>query len=67
MQGKIVDEINQEQFGLVADEVADSANWEQLGIVVKYVKDDRPTGILLKYLKCLNIRGATISNLIIKV
>ena len=40
IQGKIVDEVNQQQFGLVA-EVTGSANWEQLGIVVQYVKDDR--------------------------
>ena len=32
MQGKIVDELNQQQFGLVLDEVTDSVNWEQLGI-----------------------------------
>ena len=36
MQGKILDEINQQQFGLVADEVTRSANWEQLGIIVRY-------------------------------
>ena len=48
MQGKIVDEINQQQFGLVADEVTDSANWEQLGTVVRYVRDDRPIKRLLE-------------------
>ena len=42
MQGKIVDELNQQQFGLVLDEVTDSVNWEQLGIAAWYVKDDRP-------------------------
>ena len=36
MQGKILDEINQQQFELVADEVTRSANWEQLGIIVRY-------------------------------
>ena len=66
MQGKIVDEINQQQFGLVADEVTDSANWEQLGIVLRYVKDDRPIERLLEYVKCPNIRGATRVDLIIK-
>ena len=66
MQGKIVDEINQHEFGLVVDEVTDSANWEQLGIVVRYVKDDRPIERLLEYVKCPNIRGATIAGLIIK-
>ena len=49
MQGKIVDEINQQQFGLGADEVTGSANWEQLGIVERYVKDDRPIERLLEY------------------
>ena len=34
MQGKIVDEINQQQFGLASDEFTDGANWEQLGIVM---------------------------------
>ena len=48
IQGKIVDEINQQQFGLVADEVTDSANWEQLGTVVRYVRDDRPIKRLLE-------------------
>ena len=52
MQGKIVYEINQQQFGLVADKVTDSANWEQVGIVVRYVKDDRPIERLLEYVKC---------------
>ena len=66
MQGKIVDEINQQQFGLVADEVTDSANWEQLGIVVRCVKDDRSIKRLLEYVKCPNIRGTTIADLIIK-
>ena len=33
MQGKI-DEMNQQQFGLIADKVKNSANWEQLGIIV---------------------------------
>ena len=66
MQGKIVDEINQQQFGLVADEVTDSANWEQLGIAVRCVKDDRSIKRLLEYVKCPNIRGTTIADLIIK-
>ena len=65
MQGKI-DEINQQQFGLVNDEVTGSMNWEQLGIVVQYVKDDKPIERLLEYMKCPNICGATIVNLIIK-
>ena len=52
--------MNQQQFGLVADEVTDNANWEQLDIVVKYVKDDRHIKRLLKYVKCLNICGAAI-------
>ena len=59
-------QINQEQFELVADEVTDSANWEQLAIVVQYVKDDRPVERLLECVKCPNICGATIADLIIK-
>ena len=66
MQGKIVDEINQQQFGLGVDEVTGSANWEQLGIVERYVKDDRPIERLLEHVQCPNIRGATIADLIIK-
>ena len=65
MQGKMVDEISQQQFGLVADVVMDSANWKQLGIAVKYFKDDRPIERLLECLKYPNIRGATIAYLII--
>ena len=34
MQGKIVDEINKQQFKLLVHEVTGTANWEQLGIVV---------------------------------
>ena len=66
MQGNIVDEIDQQQFGLVVDEVTDSASWEQLGIVVRYVKDYRPIERLLEYIKCPNIRGANTADLIIK-
>ena len=66
MQGNIVDEIDQQQFGLVVDEVTDSASWEQLGIVVRYVKDYRPIERLLEYVKCPNIRCANTADLIIK-
>ena len=66
MQGKIVDEINQQQFKLLVHEVTGTANWEQLGIVVRYAKNDRPIERLLESVKCPNIRGATIAHLIIK-
>ena len=66
LQGKILDGINQQQFGLVVDEVTDSANWDHLGIVVWYVKDDRPIKRLLEYVKSLYICGTTIADLIIK-
>ena len=67
MQGMIVDEINQQQFGLVADEVTESSNWQQHGVVVRYVKDDRPIERLLEYVKCPNIRDETIADLIINL
>ena len=49
-------------YGLSADEVPDSSNWEQLGIVVRYVKDAKPMEKLLEYVKCSDIKGATIAN-----
>ena len=64
MQGKI-DEMNQQQFGLIADKVKNSANWEQLGIIVWYVKNDRPIEKLLEYVKCPNIHGTTMVDRII--
>ena len=64
---EIVDEMNQQQFGLVVGQVTNDANWEQSGIAVWYFKDDRPTERLLEYIKCPNIHGATIANLIITV
>ena len=69
IQGEIVNEVKQQEigpyYGLMADEVTDSANWEQLGIVVRYVKDNKPIERLLEYVKCDNIRGETIAELII--
>ena len=49
----------------MADEVTDRSNWEQLGIVVCYRKDSVPVEKLLEYVKCENIREATIADLII--
>lgn len=70
IQDKIVEEIKSQAFGeiygLSADEVTDSANWAQLGIVVRYVRDNAPVERLLEYVKCGNIRGETIANLIIE-
>ena len=68
-QGQIIEQVMSQDsgpfYGLVADEVTDSANWEQLGIVVRYMKDNIPVEKLLEYVKCEDIRGETIADLII--
>ena len=62
-------EINEEWtacFGVVADEVTDCADWEQLGIVIHYVYQQKSVERLIEYVKCDNIRGETIADLIIE-
>ena len=51
---------------MVADERTDCANWEQLGKVIRYVYQQKPVERLIEYVKCGNIRGETIANLIIE-
>ena len=62
-------EINEEgtpYFGVVADEVTDCADWEQLGIIIHYVYQQKSVERLTEYVKCDNIRGETIADLIIE-
>lgn len=70
IQEEIVKEVKQQgsgpYFGLIADEVTESANGEQLGIVIRYAKNNKPIERLLEYVKCDNIRGETIADLIIE-
>lgn len=70
IQEQIVTEIKTqpsgEFFGIIADEVTDSSNWEQLGVIVRYLKDNEPQERLIEYVKCENIAGATIADLIIQ-
>ena len=51
---------------MVANERTDCANWEQLGKVIRYVYQQKPVERLIEYVKCGNIRGETIANLIIE-
>ena len=53
-------------FGVLADEVTDCANWIQLGIVIRYDYQQKLVERLYEYVKCDNIRGETIANLIIE-
>ena len=51
---------------MVVDEVTDCANWEQLGIVIRYAYQQKPVERLIEYVKCDNIRGKNIANLIME-
>ena len=63
---KKTDEEGTPYFSVVADEVTDYGHWEQLRIVIRYVYQQKLVERLLEYVKCDNIRGETIDNLIIK-
>ena len=69
IQSEIVADINNQirgpYYGISADEVTDCSNWEQLGILLRYVKDSVAVEKLIEYVKCHNIKGNTITKLII--
>lgn len=69
IRDEIVREVKEQEsgpfYGISADEVTDCANWEQLGIVIRYIKRNRPVERLMEYVKCDDIKGATIAGHII--
>ena len=54
-------------FDVVAEKVTDFANREQLGILVRYVYQQKSVERLIEYVKCDNITGEAIANLIIEL
>ena len=69
---KKIDEERTAYFDVVADEVtvkslwSDCENWKELEIVIRYIYKQKSVERLIEYVKCDNIKGKTIVNLIIE-